>query len=472
VPASLGIDDHSYASEAFYGDIRSHLRFSTPPVPLAVLADESEPLSPLSHIREDVATLQRAPRNESAAVELGRELRLFGCIARSRLRDRAHDILRRVEGRVSVEDCSDLIASLAADLDAVTGAWRRRRPDFLGPALPSAVCETYASVDEFLSVAIEETLVPLIDSIDRDEATRQTLASERKRLRDLVLAERMHRKRAGYPSATIDPKDEGFLYRRALLKKFVTSVLWLKIDKEREGQGAIAAAAAGVAMAISLIAAMYQSGWLVMHTWSFVVAGTLTYVLKDRIKEWLKGVITARTSSWLADYRTKIVDPVGGERLGLCREGFGYVDFSRVPADVLALRYRGGPSAVKTLSRPEIVMRYRKKISLRRRPPSDRLHLDEYELTDILRFAVSELMVRADDPVRRLPVYDAAGDRVEPREFFRVYHLNVVVVMHTPKGRTLKRARITFDKRGIRRLEEVQPARAASASALPFALEA
>jgi hypothetical protein len=409
-------------------------------------------------VREGLAALQRSPRDERAASSLGRELRLFGCIARSRIRDRAFDVCQRVEQHSSLEDCGELTGSLAADIDAVTLAWRRRRAEYLDPALPPAVSETYASVDEFLSLAVDEALVPLIEAIDAEKSMRQGLAAERKRLRDLVVAERLHRQRAGYVTATADGRNEQFLYRRALLKKFVMSVLWLEIDRERDGKAvanAGGAIAAGVAMAVALIATMYQASWLSVQTWSFVIVGTITYILKDRIKEWMKASIASNTSAWIADYRTKIVDPVGGRRLGVFREDFSYVRMEDVPANVLALRFRGGPSTVKTLSRPEIVMRYRKNILLRRRPQSDLLRRDRYELTDILRFAVSELLVRADDPARWLPVYDAEHDRVERKEFFRVYHLNVVIVVRTPAGRSSRRARITFDKRGIRRLEEV-----------------
>src|SRR5690606_33093329 len=115
-------------------------------------------------------------------------------------------------------------------------------------------------------------------------------ADVRARLIEELLAERSYRQSCGYPCPH-DSDPEGYVYRRSVLKKLVNSVLWLEISKQKEGAaiGNLAAAiAAGAAMAFALIAALWGSRMgYVADTWGFVLAGTITYMFKDRIKEWL-----------------------------------------------------------------------------------------------------------------------------------------------------------------------------------------
>jgi hypothetical protein len=71
-----------------------------------------------------------------------------------------------------------------------------------------------------------------------------------------------------------------------------------------------------------------------------------------------------------------------------------------------------------------------------------------------MRFCVSHFLVRADDPVVRVPIYDPQTDAVVRRDFAKTYHVNLVMVMRSATtAPVLRRIRVVFDKRGIRRLD-------------------
>lgn len=465
VPRSLGINRHSYPREYFYSDVQGYIRFKTPVIGLRTLADAADPLSPLGTIDSSIDALRSDPRSARVRRRLGHELRMFGCIARVQVRDRVAVLraaIRRLPNPpdptgVASKDFRVLVDRLLADLTVLLGAWRQRRVDFVAGDLPSVVCEIFAFTDEYLSQILEQKLTSLVADLDG----REPLADVRTRLCEELLAERRYRKAVGYDSAE-DGDTEHFVFRRSMLKKLVNSVLWLEISKQKDGRGLGnlgAAIAAGAAMAFALIVTLYGSRWgsrwVLTDTWAFVLAGSITYIFKDRIKDWLKGFFSSQTGRWLADYATDIRDPVSGRGIGRCRESFAYLDPDSAPADVLARRHRDSSSPIEPDAKPEIIIKYDKDIRLSSASLIERLHLADYEINDIMRFSMAQFLVRADDPIAMLPVYDPETDVVSRREFRKTYHLNLVMVMRCAKSPAMvRRIRVIFDKHGIRRLEE------------------
>jgi hypothetical protein len=464
VPRSLGINRHSYPREHFYSDIQGYIRFKTPVVELRTLADATKPASPLGTIDATLAALRRQPRNPELRRRLSHELRMFGCIARAQVRDRARALQEALERPLGPSDAATFawidasIETFLADLAVLLDAWRQRRAGLGNGRLPSSVevRETFAYTDEYLSQILEHKLTTLIAATEAHEP----LTGARSRLCEAVLAERSHRKASGYDGVD-DGDPEHFVYRRGLLKKLVNSVLWLEISKQKEGRGLGnlgAAIAAGAAMAFALVAAIYGSRWYHPDTWAFVFVGTVIYIFKDRTKDWLKGYFSSKTGRWLADYATDIRDPISGRDIGRCRESFSYLEHDDAPPEVLALRHADANSVIERHAKPEIVIKYEKDVCLINAGLIERLHLADYEINDIMRICMAEFLVRADDPTASLPVYDPEADAVRRRDFRKTYHVNMIMVMRSPGcPPTMQRIRVVFDKRGIRRLDELTP---------------
>jgi len=463
VPRSLGINRYSYPREHFYSDVQGYIRFKTPVISFRTLADADDPLSPLATIDASIDALRFEPRSAPVRRRLSHELRMFGCIARVQLRDRVA-VLRKALRRlphavdpqaVAVKDIYTLAERLLADLTVLLGAWRQRRIEFVAGDLPPVVCETFAFTDEYLSQLFEQKITSLVAEISAQD--QPLLAELRERLCDALLAERRYRKAVGYEGAD-DGDAELFIFRRSMLKKLVNSVLWLEILKQKDGRRLSdvgAAIAAGFAMAFALTITIVGSRWVLADTWAFVAAGTITYIFKDRIKDWLKGFFSSQTGRWLADYTTEIRDPVSGRDIGRCRESFSYLDPATTAPEVLARRHRDSTSPIEPEAKPEVVIKYEKEIRLSSACLIERLHLADYEINDIMRFSMAQFLVRADDPIAVLPVYDPETDAVSRREFRKTYHLNLVMVMRCAGSpATMRRIRVIFDKHGIRRLEE------------------
>lgn len=357
--------------------------------------------------------------------------------------------------------------TLVDELDTVLKRLRHMRTRFVDPMTPASVRETYAYVDEYVSVVVEDNLTVLIERLDalREAMPRHSLdgglIATRSRLVDVVTREQQHRAGSRY-TTVLDARRNGnerYIYRRGLLKKFVMSVLFLDISKEKEGRtvGHVSAAiAAGVAMFFATVASIYSQQRYGLNSLPFVFALVISYILKDRIKDWLKLYFSNKMTRWLWDYSVTIRDPSTGKAVGRCREAFAYLLADQVPSNVLARRNADNVSVIEAESKPEVVMKYEKEVKLHSRTivtKHGRLH----DINDIIRFNIASFLNRTDDPLRSVRAYDPDDDAVRVVHCPKVYHINVVLVLRAQNSRApvqIERVRVVIDKNGIVRLEE------------------
>jgi hypothetical protein len=468
VPRSLGLNSYTYSKEQFYGDIQAYIRFKTPHVALSALIDTRNHDSPLNRIAEPLSDAQRDSKTGKALDTLSYELRLLGCLVRANVRDRTAALtehIAKLRGHVNdrstlLEDVRHSVETLLVDIDTVMQRFRSFRPAFRDPVLPRWIREVYQYVDEYMSLIVETHLTALIEAVDSD-GVREALADRREHVRASLMHERHHREGAGYTSVLKpDETHDHFVYRHGLLKKFVMSVLFLEISKEKEGRPIselIASLSAGLAMLIATVLAIWAQGTYGLNTLPFVVALVASYILKDRIKDWFRQYFFSKMTRFLADYDVKIRDPESGEVLGRCREAFSFVDAKKVPPHVLARRHHDSSSTIEAESKPEVVMKYEKEVHLKgTKIGRDYKRLGD--INDIIRFSVADFLVRTDDPVRSVRYYDGKSDKVVGVDCPKLYHLNIVWVLkaqgHEQDRASLERVRVILDKHGIRKIEE------------------
>jgi hypothetical protein len=500
VPKSLGLDVHAYPREQFYADVQAYIRFKTPHVSLTGLADADDRRSPLQRARRLVQQAN-GELDALAPGQISHELRLLGCMVRANLRDTAADIRAKIDRlddpdakRVLTQDVRQAIDRLIHDVGVLLGAFRALRPDFLQPKRPAWLGELYEYVDEYLSISVENYFTMVLSGVDARENLRRTLADTRTGLVSRVVAEQRHRSGAGYQSV-LDPDGENrsYVYRKSALKKFVSSVLFLEIHKEKEGRGitnVIAGVAAAVAMAFSTVAAIWSQGAYGLNSFPFVLAIVISYVFKDRIKEWLRAYFSGLLSRWLYDYSVHIHDPVAGVVVGRCRESFTFLSPSQVPPEIRRRRHADSRSVLEPESKPEVVMKYVKDVILLGKRIS-RTHGRLGDVNDIIRFNFSGFLSRMDEPRQIVATYSPELDGVTAVSCPKAYHVNLVMVLTAegtkaptrrkasssstgasmvvsarrkggdpapapPRTVAIDRFRIILDKRGIRSLQVVE----------------
>lgn len=468
VPTSLGLDPYSYRRKQFYADIQAYIRFKTPTVTLRALLDEDNGDSPLNRF------LKRMPKATSRDAKpdvdgpLGHEVRLFGCLVRVNVRDQVKVLRERVEaleGRaderaVLVEDVVRSAQGLASDVTTVLEKFRALRPEFMHPRRPGWVKELYEYADEYVSLSVEHYLTRFVSALDANEQVRAAASGARTAIVARITAEQKHRRAAGYDSVLGDEHGSAlYVHRKSALKKFMSSVLFLDMDKQTEGRrvaNIAAGIAAAVAMLFSTIAAIWSQNRYGINSYPFVFALVISYVFKDRIKEWLRTYFNKQFSRWLWDYSVTIRDPEHDVVVGRCRESFNFVSPSDLPSMIYRARHQGDIGTLEPLSKPETVIKYVKQITLRGKAIA-KSHRRMLDVNDIIRFNVSSLLARMDDPVRTVESFHQGSDRVRHLSCPKAYHVNVVLVLRGEGKRPhVERFRVVLDKVGIRELHEVE----------------
>ena len=466
VPRTLGLDVHTYSRDEFFTDNHASIRFKEPRIPSSVLANPRDPGSPLCQACEMIR--QANGRLETlSADKLSYELRLFGCIVRTNLRDVAIDMHHKIQrldspGAQSVlaQDVRQGLVRLLHDVDAQLRALRDTRATFFQPKRPPWLSELFEYVDEYVGLSAESCLTSVLIHLDAHPGLRATQGDLRDQIVARIVAEQHHRKSAGYAQSLIDPAGENRsrVYRTSALKKFMSSVLYLDIRKEKEGRGitnVMAGLAAAVAMAFSTVAAIWSQGTYGLNSFPFVLAMVIGYVFKDRIKEWLRTYFSGLVSRRLYDYSMHIQDPNTKTVLGRCRESFEFVPASQVPADIVRYRHCDSKSVLEPETKPEVVMKYVKDVTLWGRRIA-KLRRSLTDIRDINRLNVSRLLIRMNEPRQVVATYSPDRDEVIGVSCPKSYHVNLVVVRTADEEpTTTARYRVLLDKHGVRSMQPV-----------------
>ncbi len=466
LPRSLGVDPHSYPREQFYSDVQAYIRFKTPTISLRALADEGTERSPLNQMLDQMPEIGRdgTPDLDGA---LGHEVRLFGCLVKVGIRDQVGVLRDRVaalagqaqQRSVLVEDIDRLALRLANDVSAVLERFRGYRAEFVRPRRATWIQELFAYADEFISLSVERYFTRFVAALEEAPAVRDACEASRAKIVERILAEQAHRRGAGYDSIIDGVRGSArYVHRNSALKKFMSSVLFLDMTKQSVGRRVAhigAGIAAAVAMLFSTVAAIWSQNRYGINSYPFVVALVVSYVFKDRIKEWLRTYFNRQFSRFLWDYSVTIRDPANDAEVGRCREMFSFTDPERVPRPVYDARHGDATGVLEPQSKQEIIVKYVKEITLRGRRIAAN-HGRLLDVNDIIRFNVSSLLARMDNPIRTVETFDAATGAIRQVTCPKSYHVNVVMVLRAVSGSpSYERFRVVLDKSGIRELHEV-----------------
>jgi hypothetical protein len=436
VPRSLGLDQRSYRADDFYADTSAFLRLKTPVVPLSDLAHPERAGSWFKAVTDRLSD-----RRATAAFRL----KVLGCVYRSALREACFAVVDRVHGMASgaewgSEAAQREVASACERVADQAEAALRRLEGFRDACQAAEVYVrgTWAAVDEYISLVAEINLTRVIEALDdrirRLPGDGQALRVARQRLAGLAVGLYRHRRESGYESYVEPGEDnERFPYRRRVLKRIVSSALYLDLRHHEGGtlaRDAIGMTAAAVAMLFAALVALWgQKNWDVFSP-TFLAILVVSYMVKDRIKEWGKQYLGRRARSLMPDHVTRAVDPRTGNVIGVCKEIFEVLEPRRLDPQIQALRHVEHADATAEEGRPEVAVRYAKAILLR----SDALEeeMEGFEgLNDIIRFNLGRLRDHMDDPWEDYRLVHPRSAQIVSVPCARVYHLNIVLRVTT-----------------------------------------
>ena len=470
VPRALNITPITYTKRDFYNSAQQYIRFKTPPMSLAMLADSGNRLSPLHGVHRKLLPLLAGSHDKSQVDGALDEIKLLGAIARGAARDFARYLLGELEhARQAGADGDARLAmlqekglSFVGEVNAFVEAMRFLQGQVDNPVVPQKLRDAFFFCDEYLSIMFEDYLTALLEGVRETPAARAKLAALDGELAKVILAQRAYRRAMKYPSIVkLRGANEVLVYRRGVLKKFVSSVLHLQLEIS-EWEGVIQffyGIAAGAAMLFAAAAAVFAQSRYATNSLTFVAIVVVAYIFKDRLKDWLKLFFSKTMTRWLSDRKVDIRDPRTGGRIGSFKEAFSFVASEQVPPEIHHRRNADNFTSLDQEGKPERVMKYEKEVTLYPEPIL-KFHERRKDLNDIMRFSIDDFLKQADNPkVDYLHLSDE-GDRLQVLECARAYHVNMIMRYGSYDSAGLpqvsyERVRIVFNREGITRLEEV-----------------
>jgi hypothetical protein len=462
VPSSLGITEKSYPKDEFYRDVKNYIRIKTPEMSLRDLIDND--ISPLR-------TVQQIIKGPSWYLDAGlnsqlvHALRLFGAMFKSSLREH----LNLVDKRIKVAPPQAIIHSLVGNLidemidqsKKISDSYRMLYAELNLPYVSKEVFLAYSLVDEYISLLIEESATELFKIISRHyDATDQT--SHLQKLSEIVKRETAHRVLHGYGSVLkVDDENETYAFRASVIKKYVSGVLHLSIDAQREGMGMeqiLMALAAGISMIFATIVAFYFQSVYGSFTFPAFVALIVGYMFKDRIKEFGQTLFAGKLHANLFDRRIIIRTLNGKYELAKLREKITFMKESEISPEVRSARQKDPFADLDNDRQGETIICHTKDIIL---------NADLFQrafvglprtsgLNDIIRYDIHPYLQKMADPVEdQLLLHDGELKVVHSH---KVYHLNFVseYTSISPRNEKIyKRMRLVLNRAGIKRIEYI-----------------
>lgn len=444
-PESLRLDSRTYDKTDIYTDLQSYVRFEVPSVEFGELASD-----PIDKIRTALEG------GEQGAV---REMRLFACQVRAagvELRQRIVEAL--AEPGVERERAEQAAARMVADCRQITAKLR----EALAPAAERGDTLATAArwVDEDVSRLIETLLATVARRLSKNSGTPSLIELVER----AAISEAKQREESGIGRtgrlAMRAREIEALEFRRHLLKRFTSSVLWLNPEVRPAStwvRELLYAVAASVAMAFALGAAVwngFQVGSEGLMTW--VLVGVVAYAVKDRIKALLQSKFSSVVDRHFPDRRWQIRDRERAVILGEMNEQSGFVAFDDMPPAVLAARRLTRRHELEEQARPETVLFHKKEVTVQ----AQRVAMADPRftaLTEIFRLDVSRWLAHTDDPKRDIVFADPVAGKIGSAKAPRVYNLAVVFRLrrHDDESVAWHRLRVVVSRKGIRRVERI-----------------
>ena len=442
VPNSLDINSENYGKKQFYRDIKSNIRLITPVYLMRDIAQDSS--LPLISLKKALEGIVCSPSQESLdAYEY--HLKMFAAIFKSALRDLAAHIssvrcLESAEYLVDDYICNSMLVlekfrALYQIIDVPTVTEKTRSP--------------FRLCDEFMSHVVELRTIRIIKAID-EQAASPAHTKIREKFMAFIISEHNYKLSKGYGVMNEDAShDRELVYHRGMLKKFIESELYIRLDKKKDGvavQQIYYSIAAGVAMIFATAVAWFSQIKYGNITWPLFIVLVVSYMLKDRIKDLLRYYFAHKLGNKY--YDKKAVIAIGKNRVGEIKEGFDFISEDKTPAEVLKMREKA--SFVEDESRifEEKVLLYRKHITI------DDVALaanDDYPMrgiNEIMRLHLNRFTHKMDNSEVPVDSIDENGNiRIQRVE--KIYYVNIVFLLQHDGSEEYHHFRISMSRNGV-----------------------
>ena len=447
IPDPLNINPRTLNRKEFFRRLKNYIRFRIPWIPLKKISAPQGPLAALETCAQDTTFSRTRPDTSSSIFE--NRIKILCLTCKRAMQSTTLRTKSSPPGQVTstskeyLTHCRHILQRYR-DLN-------KRSPRADLPTSPA-----YALGDEFLSIVATTYAFQLIERLEFFPYD-QKCVHQSETLLEFIRKEIHYRQNTLHTVVPeINSDNELFVFRWSMLKKYMSSALFLDIQESRDNlfwQQVTYGMAAALAMIFATaIAFIWQDhyGSLSMPLFTALVIG---YVFKDRMKDYLKARMASGVRRFLSDRKRTIYHNFTSP-IGSCKETFSFVRESTLPDAVRTLRDSVHMVDVSNAFSKETIIRYQKEIRIDKKAG----HIADINLkggiVDITRMGVHEFLRYMDNPKESL--YALSGQGYQQVSGNKVYHVNMIRRQETAGEISYRRYRIVLDQKGIKRIERVR----------------
>lgn len=446
VPNSLDINHENYGKKQFYRDIKSNIRMITPVYQMNEIAQESS--LPLTSLRKSIERVISDPQQKNQdAYEY--HLKMFAAIFKSALRDQS----RYVGSTISSFDY--LVADYVESIRQVLVRFRSMYDMIDQAEVPEKVKNYFRLCDEFMSHVTEMRTTKLIRLIDSSDSP-ENYQSARNEFMSLCIEERNYKTSKSYGVLKKkDSHDRQLVYHRGMLKKFIESELYIRLDKKKDGvavEQIYYSIAAGVAMIFATGVAWQTQVRYGNITWPLFIALVVSYMLKDRIKDLLRYYFAHKLGNKY--YDKKAVITIGNNKVGVIKEGVDFISESKVPAEVMKLREESSFVDEESHIFEEKVLLYRKHVTIDNAALSAHDDYPRRGINEVMRLHMTRFTQKMDNPSVPVDFINEEGE-LESMNVKKIYYVNIMFLLQYEETKKYHHFRVTMTKNGVLSIDEI-----------------
>jgi hypothetical protein len=440
VPNSLDINAAKYSKDDFYRDLKSVVRLITPSYSLHELANDEQLLPNQSLVSSFNEILGESDETQ----DLFHSIKMYCAIAKSAFRDECTALSQQPDATERRKSCLQFLE----DSSKIVNRFRSLLSKLNSEKVGERTKQVFAYGDEFLSNVLEKYTYLLRDAI-RLNHPEDYLELEAD-FKEVLLAEHTYREQQGYLSVKADDihGNEEFVFRASLLKKFSESDLYLNATKRKNTflvEQILYSLAAGAAMVVATLSSFFFQQRYGNFTLPFLIALVISYMFKDRLKDWLRLIFARRVSNKVFDTRTDF--RIKGRYIGWSKDSVDFVDSDTILPEVIELRNRN-PLFAEVSGKDEKVLLFRKKVQLWPHELAKASPFPMKGINDILRYNITEYTRKMDNP--SFPLSGTWKDnQYKPIEGKKIYHLTFIMQCVYEGKTEYKRVVVRCDRNGI-----------------------
>ena len=448
VPNSLDINPENYGKKQFYRDIKSNIRLITPVYLLRDIAQDTS--LPLVSLKKSLQNVVSNPSTSSLnAYEY--HLKMFAAIFKSALRDH----VTHLTSIRSLDSAEYLVDDYVNSSQLVLNKFRALYQIIDVPTVTDRTRSFFRMSDEFMSHIVVLRTTRMLTALETTGSS-QNLSQIRQKFIDLIQEERKYMAIMGYETLNGDSEhDRQLVFHHGMLKKYVESELYIRLDKKKDGvavEQLYYSIAAGVAMIFATGVAWQTQVKYGNITWPLFIALVVSYMLKDRIKDLLRYYFAHKLGDKYFDKKATIA--IGDKKVGVIKEGFDFISRSKTPDVVMNMREKASFVEDESHIFEEKILLYRKHVEI---SDSALAQIDAYPMkgvNEIIRLHLNRFTHKMDNPEVPIYSFDAEGNMMTS-SIQKIYHVNIVFQLQHEGEAEYHHFRITMTRNGVQAIDKI-----------------